>query len=98
MEKEFEIIKNLTPKQRAEFDEDIQQLYSEYHKALNGKVEKAKDIVTNINLNNEVYLRVVCAYDNTNTDRVKGKITELHKYNNEIEYKQAVAQERASLN
>ena len=98
MQDDFKIIKELTPQQRAEFEKDIQQLYAECQKALNGRMEKLKDVVTNINLNNEVYLRVVCAYDNTTSDTVKGKITELHKFNSEREYKQAVAQERASLN
>ncbi|RXG17982.1 hypothetical protein [Leeuwenhoekiella aestuarii] len=96
--KKDEIIRSLTPEQREEFENDIQNLYAECHKALNGKMEKLKDVVVNLNLNNEVYLRVVCAYDATNSSKVKGKITELHKYKNEQEYKQALAIERASLN
>jgi len=93
-----EIITSLTPEQKEEFENDIQNLYAECHKALNGKMEKLKDVVVNLNLNNEVYLRVVCAYDATNSSKVKGKITELHKYKNVKEYKQALAIERASLN
>tara|TARA_R110002096_G_scaffold349985_1_gene543026 strand:- start:1477 stop:1773 length:297 start_codon:yes stop_codon:yes gene_type:complete len=98
MEEEFEIIKNLTPTQRVEFDRDMQQLFLQCHKALNGKMSKLKDVVVNLNLKNEVYLKVICEYDNMSTNKVKGKITELHKYNNEKEYKQALAIERASLN
>ena len=76
MEKEFNIIKNLTGPQRLEFDRDMQQLFLQCHKTL----------------------KVICEYDNMSTNKVKGKITELHKYNNEKEYNQALAIERASLN
>jgi len=98
MKQEFEIIKNLTPMQRAEFDKDMQQLFLQCHEALNGKMEKLKDVVVNLNLKNEVYIKVICEYDNMSKNKVKGKITELYKYNSEKEYKQALAIERASLN
>lgn len=96
--KKDEIIRSLTPEQREEFENDIQNLYAECQKALNGKMEKLKDVVVNLNLKNEVYLRVVCAYDATNSSKVEGKITELYKYKNEQEYIEALAIERASLN
>tara|TARA_R110002051_G_scaffold78626_1_gene142204 strand:+ start:10932 stop:11228 length:297 start_codon:yes stop_codon:yes gene_type:complete len=98
MEKEFNIIKNLTGPQRLEFDRDMQQLFLQCHKTLKGRMDKLKDVVVNLNLKNEVYLKVICEYDNMSTNKVKGKITELHKYNNEKEYNQALAIERASLN
>jgi len=61
-------------------------------------MQKLKDVIVNLNLNNEVYLKVVCEYDNVLDGDVKGKITQLHKYNNEADYRQAVAIEKASLN
>ena len=100
MKVDFEIINNLTPEQRLELDKDMQQIYLECHKQLNGKLEKLKEVRVNINLNNEVYLNVVCEYDNTvsGSETVKGSITHLYKYNNRKEYDMALAVERASLN
>ncbi|PCJ98713.1 MAG: hypothetical protein COA50_00255 [Flavobacteriaceae bacterium] len=98
MKEQFELIKNLTPGQRHELDKDMQQIYLECHKQLNGKLEKLKDVIVNLNLNNEVYLNVVCEYDGRDSDNVKGRITHLHKYANKKEYDIAVAIEKASLN
>lgn len=98
MEKEFEIIKQLSPEEKKEFDRDIQQIYFECHKALNGKMHRLKDVVTNINLQNKVFLRVTIEYDNTISETVKGRITDLHKYVNRKEYNIALAIERKDLN
>ena len=98
MKEEFEILDQLTAKQRLEFDNDIQQLYLECHKQLNGKLEKLKDVTVNLNLNNEVFLNVVCEYDSKSNDNVKGRITQLHQYATKKEYDIAVSVERASLN
>ncbi|NRR90927.1 hypothetical protein HSX10_05060 [Winogradskyella undariae] len=96
MEKEFNIIKNLTGPQRLEFNSDMQQLFLQCHKTLKGRMDKLKDVVVNLNLKNEVYLKVLCEYDNLSSNKVK--ITELYKYKSEKEYNQALAIERANLN
>ncbi|WP_435416048.1 hypothetical protein [Polaribacter aestuariivivens] len=99
MKEQFKIIETLTDKQRGLFDKDIQAIYLECHKALNGKIQKLMDVTVNLNLDNEVYLKVICEYDNdTLNNKVKGKITHISKYKNITEYKQALAVERASLN
>jgi hypothetical protein len=99
MKEQFRIIESLTSKQRKSFDKDIQQIYLECHKTLNGKIQKLMDVTVNLNLDDEIYLKVVCEYDNNTLDRkVKGKITHISKYKNITEYKQALAMERASLN
>ncbi|WP_338356594.1 hypothetical protein [Yeosuana marina] len=99
MKEEFEIINKLTPEQRLEFDKDMQQLFLECHKTLNDKMQKLKDVIVNLNLCDEVYLKVICEYDNAiSGDDVKGRITHLYKYNNRKEYDLAVAVDRASLN
>ena len=98
MEKEFKIIKQLTSEEREELDRDIQQIYLECHKALNGKMHRLKDVVTNVNLQNQVFLRVTVEYDNTLSETVKGRITDLYKYANRDEYDMALAIERKDLN
>lgn len=100
MKEELKILKELTPKQKEEFDSDMQRLYLECHRILNGKLEKLKDVSVNLNINNEVYLNVVYEYDNTikSSELIKGRITYLKKYNNRAEYDAAVAADRASLN
>ncbi|OSY87656.1 hypothetical protein WH52_09455 [Tenacibaculum holothuriorum] len=98
MKKEFEIITQLSKAQRQEFDKDLQALYLQCHNALNGKLEKLKDVTASINLLDQVFLKVTFEYDNTIKDTVKGKITALKKYNNKEEYLVALARDKVSLN
>ncbi|PNQ72853.1 hypothetical protein C1T31_10130 [Hanstruepera neustonica] len=81
MKEVLKILNELTPKQKKEFDSDMQKLYLECHRILNGKLEKLKDVSVNLNINNEVYLNVVCEYDNNikSLEQVKGRITYLKK-------------------
>ena len=98
MKEEFEILKQLSPIQRAEFDNDIRQLFAECADLVKGNLQKLKDVTVNLNLSDEVYLKVVCTFDSYHNDKVMGKIIELYKYKTKAEYDVAVAVERASLN
>ena len=100
MEKKMEIINNLTASQRQEFKNDMLGIYQECQNTLNGKMERLKDVTVNINLKSEVFLKVTFEYDNTisNDEKVKGRITDIHQYQNKSEYDVAVAVERSSLN
>lgn len=96
----MQIIESLSASQRKEFEEDLIALYKECDRALNGKLERLKDVTVNMRLENEVFLRVTCEYDNTvsGTEEVKGRITDIYQYSNRDEYDLAVAEERSSLN
>lgn len=98
MKEKIKILDALTLEQRNEFEMDLQELYSQCKETLNGKLERLMDVVTNINLQNKVFLRVTIEYDNTKNGLIKGRITSLHQYKNRQEYDIALAIERKELN
>lgn len=51
------------------------------------------EATVNMNLLNEVFLRVTFDFVDANSDKVKGRILKVHKYANEREYRTAVAEE-----
>jgi hypothetical protein len=94
MEKELEILNNLTASQRKEFDTNIQQLFAEVHKQTDGDLKKLVDVTANINLENKVFLNVTLEFDPNFNEKGKGRIKNLYQYPNKISYDGAVASER----
>lgn len=94
MEKEFEILNNLTPAQRAELEQDMQQLYVQCYKQTKGQIEKLKDVTVNIRLQDEVFLKVTFEFDRAIGEQGTGRITALSKYPNKLAYEAAVNAEK----
>lgn len=97
MQKELEILDNLNEDQRAEFEKDIQELYTICKNQPGFPSGSRNEATVNMNLLDEVFLKVTFDFDNANTDKVKGRILELYKYKNETEYKEAVEKENSSI-
>lgn len=93
MQKELEILNNLNEDQRAEFEKDIQELYTICKNQPGFPSGSRNEATVNMNLLDEVFLKVTFDFENANTDKVKGRILELYKYKNVKEYRKAVAEE-----
>lgn len=94
MKKELEILNNLTPAQKEEFEKDIQQLYVQCFEQTKGQMEKLIDVTVNMRLQDEVFLKVTFEFDPANGESGTGRIIALSKYPNKLVYEAAVAAER----
>ncbi len=93
MEKELEIINNLTPSQRQEFDSNIEEIFAMVHQKTNGDFNKLKDVTVNINLEDKVFLKITLEFDPKYSTKGKGRITNLYQYPNKVSYDASVASE-----
>jgi flagellin-specific chaperone FliS len=93
MQKEFEILDNLSEEQRAEFKKDMQELYTFCKNQPGFPMGSKNEATVNMNLLNEVFLKVTFDFEDAESDKVKGRILKLYKYENEQEYREAVAEE-----
>ncbi|RYC51863.1 hypothetical protein [Flagellimonas olearia] len=94
MNKEFEVLQNLTEAQKQEFENDIQQLYAYCYNQTKGELQKLIDVTTNLRLEGEVFLKVTFEFDPNFGVNGKGRITQLSKYPNKLAYEAAVAAEK----
>ncbi|MDC6350471.1 hypothetical protein PP178_02830 [Zeaxanthinibacter sp. PT1] len=94
MKKEYEILKNLSPAQRREFEKDLENIYSICYEKTKGELSVLKDVTVNMNLCNEVYLNVTFEFNSEVGESGKGRITALTRYPNKLAYEAAVAAEK----
>ena len=94
MKNELEILTKLTPAQKAEFDSDIEQLFAKAYIETKGVLAQLKDATVNMNLNDEVFLKVTFEFDPTFGTKGKGRITSLYQYPNKLAYEAGVSVER----
>ncbi|WP_283637070.1 hypothetical protein [Aquaticitalea lipolytica] len=94
MEKALEILNSLTPAQKAELENDMQQLYVTCYAKTKGQIEKLKDVAANMRLQDEVFLKVTFEFDRAIGEQGTGRITALSKYPNKLAYEAAVAAEQ----
>ena len=94
MEKALEILNSLTPAQKAELENDMQQLYVTCYAKTKGQIEKLKDVAANMRLQDEVFLKVTLEFDRAIGEQGTGRITALSKYPNKLAYEAAVAAEQ----
>lgn len=93
MQNGLEILNNLTEEQRAEFEKDIQELYEFCTKQPGFPTGSRNEVSVNMNLSNQIFLKVTFDFVEANSDKVKGRILQVHRYENEEEYRKAVAGE-----
>ncbi|WP_067150246.1 hypothetical protein [Pseudotamlana agarivorans] len=94
MKKELEILNSLTPAQKVELDNDMQQLYVKCYEQTKGQIEKLKDVRVNMRLQDKVFLKLTFEFDRAIGEKGKGRIIALSKYPNKIAYEAAVAAEQ----
>lgn len=93
MHKELEILNGLSEEHKAEFKKDIQELYTICKNQPGFPMGSRNEATANMNLLDEVYLKVTFDFEDASTDKVKGRILNLFKYKNEKAYRKAVAEE-----
>lgn len=94
MKQDLTILDSLTPQQKKEFENDLQVIYKQCYDKTKGDLKVMKDVIVNMNLQNEVFLNVILEFDSTIGNEGKGRITHLSKYPNKLTYDAAVNSER----
>ncbi len=98
IEEQFEIIKNLTPAQKADFNKGIQDLFVQCHNAVNGDLKKLKEVIVNMRVLDEVFLNITLGFNQIKQgvfdDKVSGVITNIYQYPNREGYDKAVEEEK----
>lgn len=94
MKNDLKILESLTQGQRQEFENDLRMLYQDCYEQMNGDLEKLKDVVANINLQDEIFLNVIFEFDKSDGKKGKGRVTHLSRYPNRLTYEAAIGSER----
>ncbi len=97
MQKELELLNNLSEEQRVEFKKDIQELYTICKNQPGFPMGSRNEATVNMNLLDEVFLRVTFDFEDAHTDKVKGRILNLYQYKDIVEYTEAVEKENSSI-
>lgn len=96
MENNIKILNSLTGAQKKEFEKDLQEVYTVCKTSPGFPSGSRNEANVNLNLLDEVYLNVTFDFEDAQTDKVKGRILNIYRYQNKKEYTEAVIRENSS--